>query len=509
MQIKIAELKAAEDQLIARLKAQKKALEAERQSLQGDRSQTIASFESLLRKYEGKELDVADIQLINDARFKLGQLYYEQADEIYRAAMSRFMTEQVRHDQGLIPFLPQEPKRDLSRSIVMYRKIVESSGDPGTVAYSLYSIGWSYYEQKNFEKALQTFQELVERSPNDPQNAPDAYSMIGEYYFERPGLPGNEDFNLAVAAYKKILPFWQSSRYPEALYRLGWCAFNNREYHEAIGYFTLLVDEIDWFNTQEISNKELSINPAFREEALAYIGLSFWEMGLEALSQGGDETATAEVVEKAAAYAKSKAGKLYAPEILEKLGQIYFEAGGQDPRFVRDSSHAYRRLLETFPDYVKAPWIHRELALNFQRLGQTDEGYREYEQLFVRYNRTGPWAKAKASELSPEQIQEADSLAAYCLLEASKYTYTQAGGEPKRVREAADKFKRYLDYYAQSKEAYEINWNLANIYYTELQDYDMAWEEYMRVSREYDQDTHREKAAYQAVVVAQKMAEAQ
>ena len=507
MQTEVAALKKAQDQLIARLKAQKKALEAERRSLQGDRSQTIALFENLLRKYEGKLIDTADIQLINDARFKLGQLYYEQAYETYDAAMQRYNAEYERYDKGLIPFLPEEPKMDLGRSIAMYRKIVESSDDPGTVAYALYSIGWSYYNQGDFENALQNFQELVERFPNDPENAPDAYFMIGDYYFERPNLPGNEDFKSATAAYKNILPFWQSPRYQEALYRLGWCAFNNSQYYEAIGYFTLLVDEIDWFTSQKTPSRGLGsvIRSDFREEALRYVGLSFYYMGFE----GADETATADAVEKAAAYAKSKAERPYAPEILERLGQIYFEAGSQNPRFVRDSSYAYRRLLEIFPNYVKAPRIQKDLADNLQRLGETDERFRMYEELFVRYNRTGPWAEANASELSPEEIQKADSLAAYCLLEAAKYTYIQAGGDPTSVREAADKFKRYLDYYAQSKEAYDLNWNLANIYYTELQDYDAAWEEYLRVSREYDQDTYREKAAYQAVVVAQRMVQAQ
>jgi len=90
-------------------------------------------------------------------------------------------------------------------------------------------------------------------------------------------------------------------------------------------------------------------------------------------------------------------------------------------------------------------------------------------------------------------------------LEAAKYTYTQASGDLTRVRASADKFKRYLDYYARSEEAYEINMKLATIYDQELQDYDAAWEEYMKVSREYDQDTYRQVAAYKAVVVAQKM----
>ena len=507
LEAKVAAFREAENQFIARLEAQKKDLEAKQKTLQGNRSQTIALFENLLRKYGKEEIDSADIQLINDARFKLGQLYYEQAEEAYNTAMDRYMTEQERFDQGLIPFLPQEPKMDLSRSIAMYRKIAESSNDAQTAAYSLYSIGWSCHKQGAFEQALRSFQELVERFPNDSVNTPDAHTMIGDYYFERPDLPGNENFKQAVAAYKKILPFWQSPRYQEALYRLGWCAFNNRGYEEAIGFFTLLVDEIDWFNVQDISNKKLylAINPDFREETLKYIALSFWEMGLAALNEEGDQTATTGAVEKAAAYAKSQTGKRFAPEILEELAGIYLQAGGQDRRFVRDSLHAYRRLLEIFPDYVRAPWVQKQLADNFQRLGETEEGFRAYEALFVQYNRTAPWAKARASELPPERLQEADSLAAYCLLEAAKYTYTQAGGNLAEVREAAGKFNRYLDHYAQREEAYEINMKLATIYDKELQNYDAAWEEYLRVSREYDQDSYRKVAAYQAVVVAQKL----
>jgi len=507
MEAKVAAFREAEKQFITRLKAQKKALEAEQQTLQGNRAQTIALFESLLRKYGKEEIDSADIQLINAARFKLGQLYYEQAEEAYNTAMDRYMTEQERFDQGLIPFLPQEPKMDLSRSIAMYREVAESSKDPYTAAYSLYSIGWSYHKQGAFEQALQTFQELVERFPNDSVNTPDAYTMIGDYYFERPDLPGNENFKQAIAAYKRILPFWQSPRYQEALYRLGWCAFNNREYQEAIGYFTLLVDEIDWFKLQDISNEKLylAINPDFREETLKYIALSFWEMGLAALNEEGDQTATTEAVDKAAAYAKSQTGKPYAPEILEELAGIYLQAGGQDRRFVRDSLYAYRRLLEIFPNYVRAPWVQKQVADNLQRLGETEEGFRAYEALFVHYNRTAPWTKVKASEFSPERVEEIDSLAAYCLLEAAKYTYAQAGGNLTKVREAADKFNCYLDHYAQRKEAYEINMKLATIYDKELHNYDAAWEEYLRVSREYDQDSYRQVAAYQAVVVAQKL----
>jgi hypothetical protein len=82
------------------------------------------------------------------------------------------------------------------------------------------------------------------------------------------------------------------------------------------------------------------------------------------------------------------------------------------------------------------------------------------------------------------------------------------GNDPEMISEAVKRFEMYLDNYREvHDEAYDINYNLAIIYEQILQDYDKAYEEYIRVSKDYKQDRHRETSALQAILVAQKLVE--
>jgi len=485
------------------LRKKRAALEEEIKKLEEDIKSTTPLEMETLERFLDRYGDLEEYtDLVNVARFKLANLYFNQINERYLEAMERYQNEMERYDEGLIPFPPKEPKRDFSKPLKLYLDIVRTSSNPEILPYSLYSIGWFYINEGNYEEGLKYLKALVEAFPTDSVNAPDAYRMIGDYYFNHIEIPGNERLQLAIENYKKILRFWNSPRYQEALYLLGWCYYRIDDYMKAIAYFTLLVDEIDWARRlgEEAKVVREKIRDDFRQEAIEYIGLSFFNAEQEGMIG----------LDAQISYFKKLEDKPYVAEVLRKLGDIYLEVGNRRiPELIDKSSRLYAEMLDAFPNYADAPQVYRQLALNRLYEGDKDGGYQAYEELFRRYNRKGDWARS--SGLSEDEIARADSLAAYAILEAAKYSFERAkqmGNDPEMLREAVRRFEMYLETYRNVyDEAYDINYNLAIIYEQLLHDYEKAYQEYIRVSRDYEQDKYREEAARRAILVAQKLLE--
>ncbi len=459
----------------------------------------IETLEKFIERY-GSAKEYMD--LINTAKFKLANLYFNQVDEPYSEAMERYNNEMERYEAGLIPFPPKEPKRDFSKPLDLYIDIVKTSSDLDILPYSLYTISWFFINEGKQEEGLKFLKTLVEAFPSDSVNAPDAYKMIGDYYFNHMEIPGNEELQLAIENYGKILQFWNSPRYQEALYLLGWCYYRIDDYMKAVAYFTLLVDEIEWARGlgEEAAVAREKIRDDFRPEAIEYIGISFFNAEQEGMIG----------LDSQISYFKKLGDKSYSPEILSKLGEIYLEVGNrQIPEFLAKSSTIYSDMLSAFPNYAGAPKVYKQLAMNRFYGMDKNGGYQAYEELFSKYNRNGTWTKN--SKLSKAEIAEADSLAAYAILEAAKYSFEKAkemGNDPEMLLEAVRRFEMYLGSYRYiNNEAYDINYNLAIIYEQMLQDYEKAYQEYIRVSKDYKQDKYRGKAALQAILVAQKLLE--
>lgn len=143
IQARIAFLEAKERYIISDLKRRRAIVQEQRKKIQAEIDEQllnqIQAFERFLAS------DPKEIELVNNIRFKLAELYYEESDRRYSEAMEKWRIESERAEAGLIPVMPKRPERDLGKSIKMYESVVQSSKDPKLLPYSLYSLGWSYY----------------------------------------------------------------------------------------------------------------------------------------------------------------------------------------------------------------------------------------------------------------------------------------------------------------------------------------------------------------------------
>ena len=89
--------------------------------------------------------------------------------------------------------------------------------------------GQSALQDLGRAKRPSRLQEARQALPRQSSFVPDAYVLIGEYYFEST----NNAFG-ALKAYQKATAFTDSPKYSFAMYKLAWCYYNVGDYGKAI-----------------------------------------------------------------------------------------------------------------------------------------------------------------------------------------------------------------------------------------------------------------------------------
>jgi TolA-binding protein len=91
----------------------------------------------------------------------------------------------------------------------------------------MFFVGFAQNDMGKFKDGQKTLEEYTRVYPQH-QHVPDAYRILGDALFDA------NDFKRAEANYKKILEFRQSTIVGYALYKIGWCAYNTRDFAKAL-----------------------------------------------------------------------------------------------------------------------------------------------------------------------------------------------------------------------------------------------------------------------------------
>ena len=192
---------------------------------------------------------------------------------------------------------------------------------------------------------------------------PDAYVLIGEYYFE---VKANA-FG-ALKAYQKAATFTDSPKYSYAMYKLGWSYYNVGDYEKGIETMKTVVSYSMSQTEQTQSNLQL------QDEALKDLVRFF---------------ADADAMNEAIEYFTKLGRDDLIRSTLKKLAAMFFEQG----KFDR-SVEMYRRLIVDSPTSTDNPEYQVEIINAYKKMGQREKVLEEINRLRADYGPTSAWATA-------------------------------------------------------------------------------------------------------------------
>jgi TolA-binding protein len=445
-----------------------------------ERLDAIAAFEEFLTRYPN------DPRYTPDVMFRLAELYYEKSSDDHAVAMREY-EEQLRAmdpEKNLTP--PPEPKVNFSKSIALYKRLLNDFPTYKLNDASWYLLGYCQEKQEDFEKARGAYEQLIARYP-DSRFTTEAWVRIGEYYFDAYDVP--DALPKAAEAYEKAIADTKHPLYDKALYKLGWVYYRMDRFEDAVGRFLAL---IDFYEAEARKKGDEEVGGDLRAEALQYTAISFVDEKWGSLGKAQETFARL-------------GGRRYEAEVYRRMGDVYFDQTKHP-----EAIEAYRLVLQKDPLTRDAPKIQQRIVQAYERDRRLEEAFAEASKLSNMFVPGTPWHEKWKRD--PDVIQAAGELAEKSLYSTAVYhhqqalVYKQEGkfDQAKVAFETAAKaYENYLGRFPRSKNAYEMEFYLAECLYNSFQ-FAEAARRYAAV-RDSSQDVrYQADAAYAAVLANQK-----
>lgn len=448
-----------------------------------ERLDAIAAFEEFLQRYPN------DPRYTPDVMFRLAELYYEKSSDDHAVAMREYEDTLKKLDPEKNPTPPPEPRVDFTKSIALYQRLITDFPGYKLNDASHYLLGYCQEKQEDFEKARASYELLIAKYPKSKFTT-EAWVRIGEYYFDAFDVP--DALAKAADAYEHAIEDVKHPLYDKALYKLGWVYYRMDRFDEAVGRFIAL---IDFYEAEAKRKGEEEVGGDLRNEALQYTAISF-------------------VDEKWGSLAKAQetfgklGGRRYEAEIYRRMGDVYFDQTKHP-----EAIEAYRLTLQKDPLNKDAPQIQQRIVQAYERDRRLDEAFAESSKLSNMFVQGTPWHEKWKRD--PDVVLAAGELAEKSLYSTAVYhhqqalVYKQEGkfDQAKGAFETAAKaYISYLQRFPRSKNAYEMEFYLAECQYNSFQ-FAEAAKHYAAV-RDSSQDVrYLNDAAYAAVLANQKQLE--
>ncbi|MEQ1502946.1 MAG: tetratricopeptide repeat protein, partial [Myxococcota bacterium] len=409
------------------------------------REGAIVRFEAFLDRYP-------ELPYASHVRFRLAELWFEKASEEWLAEADEY---NARLNDPNTPIeqleaLGEEPKRDLSRSLELYQKIVaDNRYKPADTRYerldgTYLMMGFVYNDVNSVQydpaMAKATFQELIQVLP-DSELADRAHLFLGNFAFEE------NQFDAALAEYNFVYGKGVEGKYfEEALYQLAWARYKMNEFDRALTLFTELLD------LSEKKKVDSGTESPFAPDARRFMAFSFADIAYD------DDS---DAVNVAKAYFKKIGEREYEREVYRQLADVLI-------RYTRprEAIEAYallqedpRWILESDDPKYQIALIDLYLTSIARDLAAAGSARLEF---IDKYSEGTPWWDANRND--PEALEVARQYIESSLLDvAIEYRVrAQESGQPGDFSLAADKYEEYLEKFPISDDYYKQQWYLAD-----------------------------------------------
>lgn len=420
----------------------------------------LEKMELVAQKRRGLILDIR--RFLREARsqdqkaelnLRLGALYMEDYYGGLAKAQTVYEQQKTEYDKDKAGKRP--PKFDNSEALAsldkarsIYRDLVQRFPKHPRRDEMLYFLAVASLDRGKQAEGMQYFQKLTSETPNS-RYVNDALVQLGDFYFDGNKFPAAEGYydQLIKRRYKPLLPY--------AVYKKGWCAYNQGRQKQALDHFK-------WAVKNEMEEEGVTTQVKVKSEALKDITLPFVDL---------------RIVDDAVAFFKGY-GDPYYRNGIETMAQLYYEAG-QYPNAIR----LYDLLLKHDPVHTKNPTY--EIAI-VDALKLKNEPSAAVQRLFSRlpnYLDNSNWYELNST--NPQVIQEANKAFEET---ARKYAF-QFHAEGQKTKNASlynvarQLYTKYIEYFPRSPQAAQVRFYLAEILYKQGQ-YVAAADQYWYVYKD-------------------------
>lgn len=408
--------------------------------------------------------------------FRLAELYFEESEETYLVDNEKYAELDILFEEKKIDYLPEPPLKDYRKSIKLYKEIIKRFTDYEDLGAVYYMLGFCYSDETarhlDSERAKETYEALV-ANVEDSIYTNQALFRLGNIAFEENPVPGQpHPLEVSIAYYKGVIDYFErravdepaknwSSRdqklFEGALYKYAWAYYklDRADYDDLEFAITKFVSLLDWAEALIAENQAADLRP----ETIRYVAISFADIS--------SELAT-DPMRYAVQWLARLGNKPWQFDVLSELAAVLVEQARYE-----EAIAAYTLLQERFPLRPEAPEFQNRIVEIWQNMPVPDADASSFARvrLTEQYGPKSAWNKANQD--NPDALSKASDYILNSLewVAISYHTRAIRTNDPNDFLLAAERYKEYLDTYPFAKNAYDLNFWLAECLF-----YGQRWE---------------------------------
>ena len=449
----------------------------------------VADKEKRLSKVRRRQLvQMRSILRKNPLYKKKADLLFRIAEKEWDEAKYRYFLQRKDYDKRYEAFLngtlkkrPDEPLADYSKALIEYKQLLKEFPNYKRIDEVMFFLGRGLITAGKKKEGASYMLRLTKEYPKSKYRTA-AYLAVAEYYFD------NDLLFAAKTNYLKVLEDRKSIQYPYALYKLGYVYYNLREYEASIKSFKQVVD---------LSKGKDKRKVYFTNQAYSAVTMSFAEV-----DDGWKRTRD---------YFRELGGEKLATVYLEKIARVYSK---QDKPVMEVEVYEY--LISANKEGQKVPEYAERVTASYKKQEEMEKVEKTINRFIAYFDPKGSWY-AVNKEIEEPRIrsnqyrdQELDWMIGHFHTKAQELEKLKnVDGADKKYRKAAKYYERYLDLFPKSKDLYEKQFFLAEIYFFQTKQWDKASSHYKSVVHRDPKGKFSKESAYAVILCKEeKMADA-
>ena len=413
-----------------------------------------------------------------EALMRLGELYWETEREQFVLRFQAWEKKPV-DQRGAMP----EP--NFERARVLFARVLKDYKSFEQYDLALYVDGFLATEQGKEEEALVRWNRILAEFPRS-RFVPDAHMARAEALFN-----GKYDYTGALTEYEKVLQYKQSDLYGLALFKSAWCMWRIGRSDEAARRFLQVFQVTD--AGENVSAQKRKQLDELQAEALKYLVEVFTE----------DEKNNADDVYN---FLVKAGGDKFAGRIVKALAAAFYEQAHYERGI-----EAYELMLKLDPVGPEAPDYGLAIAQGYATIEDWPKLKATYERLLKTFilpeqgAEGGTWARAQSN---PETVKAAQARIEKQLREDATNLHGKAQRDKTSRAEfegAAALYEVYLGKFGGTAAAYEIEFNLGEIYFYHLGKPSDAATHYLATARRNPKGALTHDALYNAISALERL----
>lgn len=451
---------------------------------------TLADLRYEQQKEKPIEFEKMDYQQVREEYQELLTLFKddELKEQIERRIADVFMLE-----GGEKQLKETQVKSYYAEAIKSYQEILEKYPNSPDNADVLYQLARAYEMDGHIEQELKMLEQLTSRHPNYKNNA-EAHFRMGEIYYS------NQNYLKAQREYKLVAQSQDPKLLKYAYYMLGWTQYKQTNFEASVQAFATVLNLL--LRDQDDINKVEKTDQPLTKDAIESMSL--------ALARNGG----AEVIERTS----SLQGKAYLWLIYDSLGEYFLKKERYE-----DSADTFRRYVQGYNFSAKAPDLHSKLISAYIKGGFPLQALKEKEVYVDFYGLESQYAKNNGGvkesvkgrlktyydELASHYHNKAQSLQKEFDKQRKSKAQTKLAKLDKlqadmlvSYEKAAGFYQRFIITFPQDQKVPEFTFLQAEAFYS-AKNYPQAIQLFEKTAYElnsFEEAKYRSKAGYAAII---------